>query len=76
MSRCPTCNQTIPNERIPQRVCFLCGQPIVTHHKWLFVRKDGVTKIRHRHCEEPDAYVRNGENRQSPWTPNDEEAGR
>lgn len=73
MARCEKCGQPIPNERIHPRVCYLCGVPIARHHKFMFVRKDGASTVQHRHCEDPEAYVLNGENRQSPWQPKEDE---
>lgn len=71
MNRCRECGQQIPPPGssaayVPQRVCFLCEVPIGRHHKFVFIRENGVTRIRHRHCDDPEAYINEAGERLQP----------
>lgn len=48
---CPACRQRLPGSPA-KRVCASCGKGILRGHKFVF---DGST-VRHRVCEQPDAY--------------------
>jgi len=50
---CPTCGHRM--DHVPKKVCAECGKPIQRNHKYVFC-SDG--RIRHRSCEDPEAYLR------------------
>lgn len=51
---CPTCRRPFEAQKVTRRVCAECGQPISNHHKWR-IWPDG--RLRHRHCDDPTAYL-------------------
>lgn len=54
---CPNCRHTFtPGGR---RVCYKCKRPIERRHKWVF---EG-SRVRHRHCDEPNHYVKEKDRR-------------
>ncbi len=52
---CPTCGRPFPSLWKPQRICADCGRPILKGHKFTF---GPDSKVRHRVCSDPDAYVK------------------
>jgi predicted amidophosphoribosyltransferase len=59
-SRCPTCKQKLPDDKVLTRICWLCQLPMDRHDKWEYQRLevDGKVAIvpRHRHCDNPQDY--------------------
>jgi predicted amidophosphoribosyltransferase len=49
---CPTCLRPYkPNDQ-DRRVCAKCGNPILKHDKYRFVK----SAVEHRNCDNPTAY--------------------
>lgn len=67
MKRCPTCKQSIPDSLVipPVRVCADCGKQILRGHKFIFFNDNGLTSIKHRHCDDPYVYKTKKEKEQS-----------
>ncbi len=51
---CPTCGRPFPSLWKPARICADCGRPIRKGHKFRF---GADSKVRHRVCADPIAYV-------------------
>lgn len=65
-ARCPTCKQPMPAPPKLVRSCFDCKLPIGRHHKWAWVRREGMLTCAHRHCSNPTSYRPRGEEPVAP----------
>ncbi len=60
---CPNCCHQFDTSQVKsgKRICSECKKPIGRHDKWFF-RPDG--RIQHRHCDDPEQYVKKSINPQ------------